>query len=696
VNKIHADYKYIDLAINGANNRNHITTMDQVASSVPIDDTVDAYTSMFLFKEELKLHVDDTGSVSGASRFSVWSPYVWFDIDAADLEVATIDMQALLRGFDSMGLLPYTVIFFSGSKGYHIGVNSGIFGLEPSVDLPNCMRCICNQMASLFSITIDNNIYNHNRLWRIVNTLHSKTGIRKTAIDINVAMTSDVEILKKLASDNIGNDGPHYISCEPVKAMDTMVTFAQEALSGMVKRQTTWIAPSSLPDHYLREIEAGLEYLLNHGVAEGNRDNEALLRASECRKLGIAQDDCLIKLSKWNELNDPPKNEEDLQRIVQSAYTGDGYDFGLNNKSLSDARKRSKGDFTDDDIIRLLDNKHGIKTGESEKRRPRTLTELLEEGIDMKPLETLGDYFTWRQRITLLAGREKSTGKSTLCTFEAIAAMRKGYKVMWISPDEPRADILYRLIKAGAVDYADNIFISGDTDVPSSWYELVIAIRDVNPDIVILDSIHSLLPVITGELPDNSDGAKWQRLVSRLRPLAVKLDMAIVWIHHGNKASGTPTGSIGITAAVDVIVSIDPPFPLDSTKRTLHFIGRRIPQSRIDLEYINKEKGYKLVKIDKEAIKDESQRDIMANILIDLMRTYPTDIIPRSKMIEACEKELGKSISAKNGTFAAALGKLVNSEILKKVEFKDEKGRFKSCNYQINRDNIEYRRDGYK
>jgi len=583
------EFRFVDLAINGATRRNHIYELHDLP--IPIN-SVDTYTTMFRFREEYKLHVDSTKSVRGASKFECWSDYLWFDIDASDLQDATIDMQTLLRGIKSMGVLEHTIVFFSGSKGYHVGIDSGVFGFKPSINLPNEMRRVCIQIASLFNVEIDTKIYNHNRLWRIPNSVHSKTNLYKTAIDTVIAMNLAINDIKKIASCGENREILQYITCDNTSSIDSLVRLSHEANAGTVKKSIDWDTPP-LSDKRAKIINISFEYLLTQGVDRGNRDNEALLRASECRKLEYTEDDCLTKLLQWNKLNRPPLLAPDLERVVSSAYNDAGYDFGTNHNSLRIAREYAANSVNDIDVDALLNADSNAKDDDKYKRRGRTVTELLASGANMEMPEIVGEYFSWRKRITLLVGREKLSGKSTICTFEAIAALRKGYRVLWVSPDEPREDILFRLVQAGIAEDSDNCIIAGDMDVPQGWSELGQLIVDAKPDIVFLDSIHSIFPMLNtlGKIPDSSESAEWQKLVSKLRPLAIELNAAIVWLHHANKGTGLSTGSIGITAAVDAIVTMTP--TRKENRRILTFLGRRVNSSfNCALDYMGEQEGY--------------------------------------------------------------------------------------------------------
>lgn len=626
------NYKYIDLAINGVANRNNIINID----SIKVDkNAMDCFTTMFLFKKEYLAHIKRTNSVRGASQFKVWSPYLWFDIDSENLQEATDNMQTLLRGIKSMGVLNKTIVYYSGSKGYHIGINSGVFDFKPSVDLPDKIRFVSTQIASLFNIEIDTKIYNHNRLWRLVDSLHGKTGLRKTLIKNKVAIDSTLKGIQKIVELNTGKRNFKYTNCTVAKPVKALVKLKSIADKGIIKKSGAWEKPP-LSNKYSKLIETSLEYLLQTGITKGDRNNETLLRASECRKLNITEDVCLLKLEEWNEFNTPPLSTTDIKRVVESAYTGAGYDFGTNYKSLQISRECARKEIEEIDIEKLLESDTETEN-ENYVRKPLTLTEILDAGSNLEAPELVGEYISWRKRITLLVGREKYSGKSTFCTFEAIAALRKGYRVLWVSPDEPQEDIVYRLVKAGARDFPEQCIIASDMNVPNSWPELGKFIVDAKPDLIILDSVHSLFPFINnGKVPDSSEGAEWQKLMSKLRPLAIVLNTAIVWLHHANKATGLSTGSIGITAAVDAIVTMTP--VRKQNRRILNFLGRRVNSTfNCAVDYLDEERGYRKVQDwNVENSNDtKSKSEIVLEWLMIFIASWETDIFNRNDAAQA-------------------------------------------------------------
>ena len=175
---IYPEYCYVDVAIGGARNRNNVTHIDKV--NIP-PNAYGCYVSMFRFKKEYKelCYSTNPPSVRGASQFLCYSDFIWFDVDSDDLKTAWQDTRKLLLVIKTMELIRSTVVFFSGSKGFHVGIPTTMFKLEPAVNLPSMVREIAGNIAESAKANIDMKIYNHNRLWRIPGSIHQKTENRK-------------------------------------------------------------------------------------------------------------------------------------------------------------------------------------------------------------------------------------------------------------------------------------------------------------------------------------------------------------------------------------------------------------------------------------------------------------------------------------------------------------------------------------
>ena len=77
-------------------------------------------------------------------------------------------------------------LYFSGSKGFHILISDKVFGFEPNRDLNKKFKKIALYIKS-YTITkcIDTKIYDNRRLFRVPNTVNTKTGLYKVYLPYN-------------------------------------------------------------------------------------------------------------------------------------------------------------------------------------------------------------------------------------------------------------------------------------------------------------------------------------------------------------------------------------------------------------------------------------------------------------------------------------------------------------------------------
>jgi len=197
------EYLYVDTAFGSPGNRNRVKNIKQL--EIP-NDGRDCYVSMFRFGDEYKQLCDKTGSVRGASNLPCYCDFLWFDIDdETDLHNALMNARQLVISIEKKAsdISDHLSIWFSGNKGFHIGVPACLFGFEPSQDLPK----ICKEIAMTFatSTEIDKAIYEHNRLWRVPNTINSKSGLYKIPLTHEQLATWSIDKIKKEAATPEGN-----------------------------------------------------------------------------------------------------------------------------------------------------------------------------------------------------------------------------------------------------------------------------------------------------------------------------------------------------------------------------------------------------------------------------------------------------------------------------------------------------------
>lgn len=196
-----SEYAFVETAFGGPAKRNNVIRINDL--SVPAN-TSDCYASMFRFDHNYKELCDSTGSVRGANSLFCYADYLWFDIDATDLNQAIMPARQLIINIELLdnAVGNYLVNFFSGAKGFHIGIPSQFFGAVPSTKLPQIFKSMAKSIAG--DLGIDLSIYEKKRLWRMPNTLNSKSGLFKIPLTFGEFSSLDIDRIKQLARQPLG------------------------------------------------------------------------------------------------------------------------------------------------------------------------------------------------------------------------------------------------------------------------------------------------------------------------------------------------------------------------------------------------------------------------------------------------------------------------------------------------------------
>ncbi len=153
----------------------------------------ESYLSAFTFGDEFRAHLTATGTTRGY-RGPCGAAFVWFDIDRdAELDAARIDTARLAAcilerfALDAEDVLA----FFSGSKGFHLGIPTTLWTPPPSIDFHRIARRFAETIATAAGVTIDTGVYDSVRAFRAPNSRHPKTGLHKRRVPIDALMHRD-------------------------------------------------------------------------------------------------------------------------------------------------------------------------------------------------------------------------------------------------------------------------------------------------------------------------------------------------------------------------------------------------------------------------------------------------------------------------------------------------------------------------
>lgn len=161
----------------------------------------EAYLSAFSFGDAFRRHLTETGSTRGYDG-PCSAPWLWFDLDGDDLDATLTDARRLAVGIlhryrtlDDDALL----LFFSGSKGAHIGLPI-TWRLAPSVTFHRAARRFAEALAAVAGANIDAGVYDKVRLFRAPNSQHPKTGLHKRRLTLDELLYLDADRVRQLAA----------------------------------------------------------------------------------------------------------------------------------------------------------------------------------------------------------------------------------------------------------------------------------------------------------------------------------------------------------------------------------------------------------------------------------------------------------------------------------------------------------------
>ena len=161
----------------------------------------ESYLSAFCYGDDFRALLRTTGSTRGFAG-ACWSPFIWFDIDnEANPEQALTDARRLVllilerhRTFDDDALL----IFFSGRRGYHVGLPT-VWGPVPSGSFHLVARRFANRLATEAGVAIDAGIYDRVRCFRAPNSRHPRTGLHKRRFTLDELLNLSADRIREMA-----------------------------------------------------------------------------------------------------------------------------------------------------------------------------------------------------------------------------------------------------------------------------------------------------------------------------------------------------------------------------------------------------------------------------------------------------------------------------------------------------------------
>lgn len=316
---LYETFNYVEYAFNGANKRNNVVKMSNL--KIPKDGS-DHYLNIYRYQPELAEWIKTPKEKRIRHDFFCYCDYLYFDIDVKDeLDLAAGYACQLIEQIKSFDVPEDKIkVSFSGSKGFHVLVPTSLFGAEPSKDFNTRIKSIVMNMAQ--DIPLDTGIYDNMRLFRIVNTVNSKTGLYKVDIPHEMLAGDIAAILEyaKTPQSTIRVEN-NCVTRDHLKAL------WQKAARKEVKQENFERKAIEIP----RNQKACICRILQ-GVPEGMVHNASFRIAEYFVKQGYPGEIVTKILEGWGPLNEVPA-KENFATMVRDCLNGQ-YDFGCNDEIL--------------------------------------------------------------------------------------------------------------------------------------------------------------------------------------------------------------------------------------------------------------------------------------------------------------------------------------------------------------------------
>lgn len=190
---------FVELIEHAKSHRGRIVPIREIQAKV--ERPFEAFSSMFYYDEGILTHVSTQAKATVAGyEGAYYCRLVWFDIDHEDLNLSLTDARNLVNRLVNKYKVSRwdLVVYFSGGKGFHIGVYCEHFGgFSPTNDLPYKIGKLVTAIAGDIE-GVDTSIYNPNRFWRLPNSKHEKTGLYKIPLAIH-ELQFTIDHIKELA-----------------------------------------------------------------------------------------------------------------------------------------------------------------------------------------------------------------------------------------------------------------------------------------------------------------------------------------------------------------------------------------------------------------------------------------------------------------------------------------------------------------
>ncbi|WP_332648830.1 DNA primase small subunit domain-containing protein [Lysinibacillus sp. 54212] len=270
---------------------------------------------------------------------------LYFDLDHEDNPaISQADAVKLIEFFtEELDIRESDIwVYFSGSKGFHILINSQALGIEPGFDLHKVFKHIAGYLVHRLELqSLDLVVYTAKRMLRLPNTIHQKTRKYKIELTIDELKDKTLDEIKEMAGQPRRPEELKYTSAARKEALALRTSAAHFYKD---KRKEFLEAAATSKKQYDTEtfsFKKGkppvcVEDILNNGwKKDGDRNQATVQLACYFKDAGHTKDETLAILEEWVVRFTSSKGYEKRQRVantrgvVDTVFSEDNtYKFG--------------------------------------------------------------------------------------------------------------------------------------------------------------------------------------------------------------------------------------------------------------------------------------------------------------------------------------------------------------------------------
>ena len=250
----------------GLNSKPRLISVDEILPNVEQD----AYTSLYYYDDTAKKHFDEKGSLAGIKDVKT-NTLLWDFDNVEDIELSRREAVILAtRLVEQEQIHPDDIeVYFSGNKGFNVKVTLDHF------ITPDEFKAATNKLADGLT-TFDPVVSDPNRIIRVENTKHPKSGLYKIPLHAYELDELSIEHIKELAKTK-----RRFVSAKakPITLNEKYFKVEKAKAEPKIKQE---VDLTNIPKNW-----KPYKWALAQGYFEnGERHNALMVIAATCRGLG--------------------------------------------------------------------------------------------------------------------------------------------------------------------------------------------------------------------------------------------------------------------------------------------------------------------------------------------------------------------------------------------------------------------------